>query len=69
MGHRKDFEWLVLQRFGMEEAQKVDWSGPRLICIAATSPNMTSMPSARWTAISTSSATASLRATCFCWSS
>jgi predicted transport protein len=34
MGHRKDFEWLVLQRFGMEEAQKVDWSGPRLICIA-----------------------------------
>jgi len=34
MGHRKDFEWLVLQRFGMEEAHKVDWSGPRLICIA-----------------------------------
>lgn len=34
MGHRKDFEWLVLRRFGMEEAQKVDWSGPRLICIA-----------------------------------
>jgi predicted transport protein len=34
MGHRKDFEWLVLQRFGMEEAQRVDWSGPRLICIA-----------------------------------
>jgi predicted transport protein len=34
MGHRKDFEWLVLQTFGMEEAQKVDWSGPRLICIA-----------------------------------
>ena len=33
MGHRKDFEWLVLRRFGMEEA-KVDWSGPRLICIA-----------------------------------
>jgi RecB family endonuclease NucS len=28
MGHRMDFEWLVLQRFGMEEAQKVDWSGP-----------------------------------------
>jgi len=34
MGHRKDLEWLVLQHFGMEEAQKVDWSGPRLICIA-----------------------------------
>lgn len=34
MGHRKDFEWLVLNRFGMEEAKKVDWSGPRLICIA-----------------------------------
>ena len=34
MGHRKDFEWLVLERFGKEEAKKVDWSGPRLICIA-----------------------------------
>lgn len=34
MGHRKDFEWLVLNRFGMDEAKKVDWSGPRLICIA-----------------------------------
>src|SRR5205085_7367348 len=34
MGHRKDFEWLVLERFGKDEAQKVDWSGPRLICIA-----------------------------------
>lgn len=34
VGHRKDFEWLVLNRFGMEEAKKVDWSGPRLICIA-----------------------------------
>lgn len=35
MGHRKDFEWLVLERFGKDEAKKVDWSGPRLICIAA----------------------------------
>lgn len=34
VGHRKDFEWLVLNRFGMEEVRKVDWSGPRLICIA-----------------------------------
>ncbi|MCL6683165.1 DUF5655 domain-containing protein [Sphingomonas alba] len=34
MGHRKDFEWSVLERFGADEAKKVDWSGPRLICIA-----------------------------------
>ena len=34
MGHRKDFEWLVLDRYGKEAATKVDWSGPRLICIA-----------------------------------
>jgi predicted transport protein len=34
MGHRKDFEWLVLNRFGMDEVKKIDWSGPRLICIA-----------------------------------
>lgn len=35
MGHRKDFEWLVLKALGEGVASKVDWSGPRLICIAS----------------------------------
>jgi len=34
MGHRKDFEWLVLETLGAEAAKAVDWSGSRLICIA-----------------------------------
>jgi predicted transport protein len=34
MDHRKDFEWLVLHKFGQKEADAVDWSAPRLICIA-----------------------------------
>jgi predicted transport protein len=34
MGHRKDFEWLVMDQLGKEVAQKVDWSGSRLICVA-----------------------------------
>ena len=34
MGHRKDFEWLVLEKLGADLAKAVDWSGPRLICIA-----------------------------------
>lgn len=34
MGHRKDFEWLVMDHLGKEVAQKVDWSGSRLICVA-----------------------------------
>jgi len=34
MGHRKDFEWLVLETLGAEAAKTVDWSGSRLICIA-----------------------------------
>jgi predicted transport protein len=34
MGHRKDFEWLVMEKLGPEAAKQVDWSGPRLICIA-----------------------------------
>jgi predicted transport protein len=34
MGHRKDFEWLVLEKLGPDAAKGVDWSGPRLICIA-----------------------------------
>lgn len=32
--HRGDFEMLVLKTFGQEVAQSVEWSAPRLICIA-----------------------------------
>jgi predicted transport protein len=34
MDHRRDFEWLVLDRYGRELAKAVDWGSPRLICIA-----------------------------------
>jgi len=34
MDHRKDLQWLVLERLGQEVASSVDWSAPRLICIA-----------------------------------
>lgn len=34
MDHRKDFQWLVLERLGKKDAEAVDWSAPRLICIA-----------------------------------
>jgi hypothetical protein len=34
MDHRKDFESLVLEKFGKNVADSVDWSAPRLICIA-----------------------------------
>lgn len=34
MDHRKDFQWLVLEKLGKEHAEAVDWSAPRLICIA-----------------------------------
>jgi predicted transport protein len=34
MDHRKDFQWLVLEKFGKEDAEAVDWSAPRLICVA-----------------------------------
>jgi predicted transport protein len=34
MGHRKDFEWLVMEQLGAEAAKAVDWAGCRLICIA-----------------------------------
>lgn len=32
--HQADFKWLVMERLGKEVADKVDWAGPRLICIA-----------------------------------
>jgi predicted transport protein len=34
MDHRKDFQWLVLEKLGKKDAKGVDWSAPRLICIA-----------------------------------
>lgn len=32
--HRGDFEMLVLKTFGQDAAQSVEWTAPRLICIA-----------------------------------
>ncbi len=32
--HPKDFAWLVLEKFGKKVADEIDWSQPRLICIA-----------------------------------
>jgi predicted transport protein len=34
LDHRKEFQWLVLERLGAETAKEVDWSTPRLLCIA-----------------------------------
>jgi hypothetical protein len=34
MDHRKDFQWLVLEKLGKADADKVDWFAPRLICVA-----------------------------------
>ncbi len=34
MDHRKDFQWLVLDKLGKPAAEAVDWSAPRLICVA-----------------------------------
>jgi predicted transport protein len=34
LDHRKDFQWLVMEKFGSETANDVDWSAPRLVCIA-----------------------------------
>jgi len=35
MDHRGDFELLVLNRYGKEAAEQIEWGAPRLICIAA----------------------------------
>lgn len=34
MDHKKDFEWLVMEAYGTEAAASVEWSSPRLLCIA-----------------------------------
>ena len=35
LDHRKDFQWLVMDKLGQGVANSVDWSQPRLLCIAA----------------------------------
>jgi len=34
MDHRAEFQLLVQNRLGKEQAEKIDWSAPRLLCIA-----------------------------------
>jgi predicted transport protein len=34
MDHRGEFELLAMRQFGQETADKIDWTGPRLLCIA-----------------------------------
>ena len=34
LDHRKEFQWLVMERLGPEVAKAVDWTSPRLLCIA-----------------------------------
>lgn len=34
MDHKAEFELLVQKQFGQETASKIDWSAPRLLCIA-----------------------------------
>lgn len=35
MDHKAEFKLLVLDKFGAAAAEAIDWSGPRLVCIAA----------------------------------
>jgi len=35
LDHKAEFKLLVLERFGKDVADNIDWAGPRLICIAA----------------------------------
>jgi predicted transport protein len=34
MDHKKEFQWLVMEKLGKDAADKVEWSAPRLVCIA-----------------------------------
>lgn len=35
MDHKAEFELLVLKSLGASESESIDWTGPRLICVAA----------------------------------
>lgn len=35
LDHRAEFRWLVMEKLGKEVADQIEWSGTRLLCIAA----------------------------------
>jgi predicted transport protein len=35
MDHQAEFRWLVMEKLGKEVADRIEWSGTRLLCIAA----------------------------------
>lgn len=35
LDHQAEFRWLVLENFGKETAQHIEWKGTRLLCIAS----------------------------------
>ena len=58
MDHRKDFQWLVMEKLGKVAADGVDWSAPRLICIALASVPVPAGSASSWNGSAFSSATA-----------
>src|SRR5262249_24145540 len=34
LDHRADFKLLVMEKFGNDTAETIDWSAPRLLCVA-----------------------------------
>ncbi|MCG6202366.1 DUF5655 domain-containing protein [Psychromonas antarctica] len=35
LDHQAEFRWLVMDKFGKEVAQNIEWAGTRLVCIAS----------------------------------
>lgn len=35
LDHQAEFRWLVMEKLGKEAAEKIEWTGTRLLCIAA----------------------------------
>lgn len=35
LDHQAEFRWLVMEKLGKDAAEQIEWSGPRLLCIAA----------------------------------
>jgi hypothetical protein len=36
LDHKGEFKLLVLEKMGKQKAEQIDWTGPRLICVAAS---------------------------------
>jgi RecB family endonuclease NucS len=68
LDHRAEFRWLVMEKFGKQVAEAIEWGGPACYVSPLTSLATINTRCNKYRATSNSSATSYSARTCYCWS-